>query len=39
MIGRLHMPTLIVQEGGYNSRNLGINARHFFVGLWNAMNP
>jgi len=39
MIGRLHLPTLIVQEGGYNSRNLGINARHFFVGLWNAMNP
>jgi len=39
MVGRLHLPTLIVQEGGYNSRNLGTNARHFFAGLWNAMNP
>ncbi|HOP35876.1 MAG TPA: hypothetical protein PL090_06095 [Syntrophales bacterium] len=39
MIGRLHLPTLIVQEGGYNSRNLGVNARHFFLGLWSAMNP
>ena len=37
MVGRLHLPTLVIQE--YNSRNLGVNARHFFVGLWNAMNP
>lgn len=34
MIGALGLPTLVVQEGGYNNRNLGINARHFFVGLW-----
>ncbi len=34
MIGSLRFPTLVVQEGGYNSRVLGINARHFFVGLW-----
>jgi acetoin utilization deacetylase AcuC-like enzyme/GNAT superfamily N-acetyltransferase len=33
MIGRLGHPTLVVQEGGYNHRNLGVNARHFFVGL------
>ncbi len=34
MIGALKFPTLVVQEGGYNTRNLGINARHFFTGLW-----
>ncbi len=34
MIGQLRLPTLIVQEGGYNTRNLGINARRFFTGLW-----
>ncbi|MDH7513780.1 MAG: hypothetical protein QHH14_12610 [Clostridiales bacterium] len=34
LIGRLKLPTLIVQEGGYNTRNLGLNARHFFHGLW-----
>lgn len=36
LIGRLKLPTLIVQEGGYNTRNLGLNARHFFQGLWSA---
>ncbi len=36
MIGSLRLPTLVVQEGGYNTRNLGINARHFFIGLWAA---
>jgi acetoin utilization deacetylase AcuC-like enzyme/GNAT superfamily N-acetyltransferase len=34
MIGSLKIPTLIVQEGGYNNRVIGINARHFFMGLW-----
>ncbi len=34
MIGSLHFPTLVVQEGGYDTRLLGINARHFFSGLW-----
>jgi len=33
-IGRLGMPTLVVQEGGYRTRTLGVNARHFFEGLW-----
>lgn len=34
MIGSLGVPTLVVQEGGYNTRNLGLNARHFFEGLY-----
>jgi acetoin utilization deacetylase AcuC-like enzyme len=34
MLGMLAMPTLVVQEGGYNTRNLGTHARHFFAGLW-----
>ena len=34
-IGRLHRPTLVVQEGGYDNRNLGANARRFFTALWN----
>jgi acetoin utilization deacetylase AcuC-like enzyme len=33
-IGALGLPTLVVQEGGYKTRTLGINARHFFRGLW-----
>jgi len=34
MIGSLKLPTLVIQEGGYDNRVLGINARHFFTGLW-----
>ena len=37
MIGALGLPTLIVQEGGYNTRTLGVNARHFFIGLWRGL--
>jgi acetoin utilization deacetylase AcuC-like enzyme/GNAT superfamily N-acetyltransferase len=33
-VGSLHLPTLVVQEGGYDTRVLGINARRFFTGLW-----
>ena len=33
MIGAMKLPTLIVQEGGYRTRTLGVNARHFFEGL------
>lgn len=33
MVGALRLPTLVVQEGGYRTRSLGINARNFFVGL------
>jgi acetoin utilization deacetylase AcuC-like enzyme len=35
-IGELRLPTLVVQEGGYDNRVLGVNARHFFAGLWSA---
>jgi acetoin utilization deacetylase AcuC-like enzyme len=34
MIGALRLPTLVVQEGGYDKKVLGVNARHFFQGLW-----
>jgi acetoin utilization deacetylase AcuC-like enzyme/GNAT superfamily N-acetyltransferase len=34
MVGSLRLPTLVVQEGGYNNRVLGIHAIHFFRGLW-----
>lgn len=37
LIGRLRLPTLVVQEGGYDTRVLGSNARHFFTGLWAGM--
>jgi len=33
-VGALGRPTVVVQEGGYNTRNLGKNACHFMVGLW-----
>ncbi len=33
-IGKLGLPTLVVQEGGYYTRTLGHNARAFFEGLW-----
>jgi len=33
LIGSLQLPTLVVQEGGYRTRTLGINARAFFNGL------
>jgi len=38
MLGSLHLPTLIVQEGGYRTRLLGTNIRHFFLGLWTGMH-
>ncbi|HEX9971128.1 MAG TPA: histone deacetylase family protein [bacterium] len=37
LISTINLPTLVVQEGGYNIRNLGINARYFFKGLWEGM--
>ncbi len=33
MIGGLYLPILVVQEGGYRTRSLGVNARSFFTGL------
>ena len=32
MIASLNKPTLLVQEGGYKNRSLGINARNFYEG-------
>ncbi|MCA9549313.1 MAG: histone deacetylase family protein [Myxococcales bacterium] len=32
-VGRLGRPTVVVQEGGYKTRTLGLNARRFFEGL------
>jgi acetoin utilization deacetylase AcuC-like enzyme len=37
LIGALNVPTLIVQEGGYQSRSLGPCATHFFRGLTTAI--
>ncbi|MDD5126928.1 MAG: hypothetical protein PHR43_02350 [Dehalococcoidales bacterium] len=34
LIGLLRLPTMVVQEGGYNTSSLGTNALHFFKGLW-----
>lgn len=34
IIGKLKLPLLIVQEGGYNNRSLGVNALSFFRGLY-----
>lgn len=33
-LGRLRLPTLVVQEGGFETRSLGLHARRFFTGLW-----
>jgi acetoin utilization deacetylase AcuC-like enzyme/N-acetylglutamate synthase-like GNAT family acetyltransferase len=33
MIGEIAVPIVVIQEGGYRIRTLGINARHFFNGL------
>jgi acetoin utilization deacetylase AcuC-like enzyme len=34
LVGSLSLPTLVVQEGGYDTRVLGINACRFLTGLW-----
>jgi acetoin utilization deacetylase AcuC-like enzyme len=33
LIGELRLPTVVVQEGGYRTRSIGVNARQFFWGL------
>jgi len=33
LIGSRGYPTLVVQEGGYRTRTIGVNARHFFSGF------
>ncbi len=37
-IGAMNFPALIVQEGGYRTQTLGINARHFFTGIHKTTN-
>lgn len=37
-IGSLGLPMLVVQEGGYKVRSIGVNARRFFTGLWNGFH-
>ena len=34
MLGRIGLPMLVVQEGGYKIPKLGDNAASFFRGLW-----
>ncbi len=36
-VGRLKLPVLVVQEGGYYTRTLGQCAARFFKGLWDGM--
>jgi len=38
MVGSLKLPTIVVQEGGYRVRSLGINSRNFFTGLWSGFH-
>ncbi|RJR40775.1 MAG: histone deacetylase family protein [Desulfobacteraceae bacterium] len=33
LVGGLRRPTVVIQEGGYRIRSLGVNARNFFEGL------
>lgn len=33
-IGGMGLPTLLVQEGGYRTSSIGVNARNFFSGVW-----
>jgi acetoin utilization deacetylase AcuC-like enzyme len=39
MIARAGLPVLVVQEGGYDTRVLGTNARRFLTGLWRGAQP
>ncbi|MFH1845990.1 MAG: acetylpolyamine amidohydrolase [Candidatus Omnitrophota bacterium] len=34
MIASIRAPKLVIQEGGYNNRFIGINTKKFFDGLW-----
>jgi len=36
LIGQQAYPTVLIQEGGYRTRTIGANARHFFQGLTTA---
>ncbi len=34
MIASVRAPKLVIQEGGYNNRLIGVNVKKFFDGLW-----
>ncbi|MFH1665069.1 MAG: acetylpolyamine amidohydrolase [Candidatus Omnitrophota bacterium] len=34
MVAAIRAPKLVVQEGGYNNRFIGVNAKKFFDGIW-----
>jgi len=38
LIGELKLPTLIIQEGGYRTQTLGVNAKAFFTGFVQSHN-
>ena len=38
LISSLNLPILIIQEGGYDTRQLGINAKNFLQGIINKKN-
>ncbi len=38
MIGEIGIPTLVIQEGGYRVRSLGMNTYNFFSGLWSGFH-
>jgi acetoin utilization deacetylase AcuC-like enzyme/GNAT superfamily N-acetyltransferase len=38
MIGALRLPKLVIQEGGYRTRQLGVNVLAFFAGLLQGRN-
>ena len=35
LIATLNLPAMVIQEGGYRNRTLGVNARAFFLGMLN----
>ena len=37
LIGQLGLPTLVVQEGGYRTRDIGKNVLAFLRGVWTTM--
>ncbi len=39
VIGAIETATLVVQEGGYRTRTLGMNAANLFQGLWEGKRP
>ncbi|HNT27111.1 MAG TPA: histone deacetylase family protein [bacterium] len=38
-IGNMNLPTVVVQEGGYRTLNIGLNVRRFFEGMASSRAP